>query len=66
MPKMITGISVDITLIKKAKAHAKKNRRTFSNYVEGLIIQDLGGPVITSTPDDHNKKKVVKLKRRDK
>ena len=64
MPKMITGISVDSAIIKKAKAHAKKNRRTFSNYVEGLLIQDLGGPVITS--DDHNKKKVVKLKRRGK
>ena len=50
MPKITTGISLDIKIFNQAKDKAKKQRRTFSNYVEGLIELDVG-PVITSKPD---------------
>ena len=49
MPKITTGISLDIKIFNQAKTKAKKHRRTFSNYVEGLIELDLG-PVITDEP----------------
>ena len=50
MPKITTGISLDNKIFRQAKDKAKKQRRTFSNYVEGLIELDVG-PVITSKPD---------------
>ena len=61
MPKMITGVSLETAIVKRAKAHAKKNRRTFSNYVEGLIIEDLKR--LINRPANHKPQK-PKLKRR--
>ena len=65
MPKMITGVSLERSVVKKAKAIAKQKRWSFSNYVEWLLIRDQKPAVITSTPN-HHKKKVTQLKRREK
>ena len=63
MPKITTGISLDIKIFNLAKSTAKKQRRTFSNYVEGLIEVDLG-PVITDEPQ-HTPKTIVKRRVRE-
>ena len=62
MPKVTTGISVDDIVVRKAKIKASSQRRTFSNYVEGLIRDDLEmAPVINI---DGRKKSQAQLKRR--
>ena len=62
MPKITTGISLDSDFFAEAKTKAKKHRRTFSNYVEGLIVDDLvKDSVITNKPHDTPK---TSLKRR--
>jgi len=60
MPKMITGISIDAGVVKKAKAKAKAMRRTFSNYVEGLLIADQDKVINIQA----HQRKTMKLKRR--
>ena len=48
--KITTGISIDAKIFRLAKNQATKERRTFSNYVEGLIMADVA-PVINNEPD---------------
>ena len=61
--KVTTGISVEAETLMKAKKKASKLRRTFSNYVEGLIMKDLRIKVIN---DSHSQSTKTDLQRRAK
>jgi len=62
MPKITTGISIDSEIFKRAKKAAQDQRRSFSNYLEGLITKDLPS-VITNS---HHKKGRPQIVRRAK
>ncbi len=67
MPLTITGVSIDSEVLKKAKAIAKGNRRSFSNYVEGLLLRDQNTIQEVSKikkETERIKKDVVKLRRK--
>jgi len=38
--KVVSGISVDPEVLAKAKILARKHHRSFSNYIEWLIMED--------------------------
>ena len=63
MPKITTGISIDSEIFKRAKKAAQDQRRSFSNYLEGLIEVDQR-PVITNSHQNVGKRKIVRRAKR--
>lgn len=43
MPKIRVNITIEQEILEKGKEIAKSQNRTFSNYLETLIINDMSG-----------------------
>jgi hypothetical protein len=62
--KVTAGISINAEIHRKAKLKAREQNRSFSNYVENLVLKDCGEVVLSPVSTVPLKKKQLHRRRK--